>query len=173
MCLLHVNVFYIGCLDTGVLEKSSGGFQGPDDLFNSKTLCTWLIKAPAKHYIELIFSYSSIRDRDCSFAYLEVYDGDSPTSGSFGRFCQHFWNKVIKSEKSSMYVTLYVDSTFKSNGVPTFSATYKAVKIKNHAGKFRFSFLIVIATFILTSTLITELQSLTSLCRPSNCVTKH
>ena len=133
----HSNVFSLGCLDTGVLIKRSGGFNGPKALSSSETLCAWLIKAPVGHYIQLTFSYSSIRDNDCTFAYLEAYNGDSPASPSLGRFCEHYWNKVVTSGGSTMYVTLWVDSTFKSNGVPTFSATYKTVPHDtSRAGKF-------------------------------------
>ena len=118
---------FTGCLGTGTLSKSSGNFSGPRSPFNSETLCTWLIKSPASHKIELTFRYSSVTDRDCSFAYVEIYDGDSPTKASFGRFCEHFWWRKIKSSGSSIYVTLWVDSTIKSNGVPLFYAKYKTI----------------------------------------------
>ena len=144
----------LACLGTGTLLKRSGNFSGPQSPFNSETLCTWLIKGPANHKIELTFRYSSVTDRDCSFAYVEVYDGDSPTKTSFGRFCEHFWWRKVTSSGSSLYVTLWVDSTIKSNGVPLFYAKYEAVN-ENKSGKsvkfenMIIGFLVVSSLFIL------------------------
>ena len=129
------NIICLGCLDTGTLSKSSGNFSGPRAPFNSETLCTWLIKASANDKIELSFKYSSVSDRDCSFGYVEVYDGDSPTKTSFGRFCEHYWWQKIKSTGSSLYITLWVDSTIKSNGVPLFQAAYSTIISENNSGK--------------------------------------
>ena len=51
------------------------------------------------------------------------------------------------STGSSMYVTLWVDSTIKSNGVPSFYATYRSISEKN-AGQL-YSFLLFITLFII------------------------
>ena len=135
----HVTFFCIGCFNTGTLTKRSGNFSGPKPPFHLETLCTWLIKGPEKHKIELTFRYDSLFSSSssesgvCSSGHVEVYDGDSPSKKSLGRFCRYNWRKKIKSTGSSMYVTLWVESTFHSNnGVPSFFATYRAV---NHAGK--------------------------------------
>ncbi|XP_028391996.1 dorsal-ventral patterning tolloid-like protein 1 [Dendronephthya gigantea] len=122
----------LGCLHTGTLSKNSGNFSGPRSPFNSETLCTWFIKVASEKKIELKFKYTSVTQRDCSFAYVKVYDGFSPTSSSFGRFCEHYWWKKIKSTGPSLYVTLWVDSTSRSHGVPYFYAEYIAV---DNAGK--------------------------------------
>ena len=125
----HFNalIFCIGCFGTGTLTKLSGNFSSPASTsIYSEKFCTWLIKCSANHKIELTFefyTYSTISDM-CSFAYVEVYDGDSPSKTSLGRFCEQHWNKEIKSTGSSLYVTLWIDSRFRTNGVPSFFATY-------------------------------------------------
>ena len=119
-----MNLYELGCFHTGVLSRQSGNFSGPRSPFNAETLCTWLIKVSAGLQIELNFKYRSVTQRDCSFAYVEVYDGFSPTNKSLGRFCKYYESRKIKSKHSSMYVTLYVDSTFRSNGVPYFYSEY-------------------------------------------------
>lgn len=116
------------------MTKQTGNFSGPERKFYSETLCTWLIKSRANQKIELILelnnmhSGSSLSDA-CTFAYVEVYDGDSPSKTSFGRFCKFLhwpWIKAITSTGSSLYVTLWIDSRFQANVVPSFFATYRS-----------------------------------------------
>ncbi|XP_047133368.1 uncharacterized protein LOC100208285 isoform X1 [Hydra vulgaris] len=84
--------------------------------------CTWLIEVERSYIIEIKFLEFFIEN---SFDWVEVFDGPTLASKSFGKFSGNFKPEVILSSSSKILVHLKSDKSTSDKG---FFARYKAVK---------------------------------------------
>ncbi|KAM7443302.1 Bone morphogenetic protein 1 [Porites harrisoni] len=79
----------VGC--SGIIVKPNGTLVSPGypRFYPPNTDCIWVISAPKGHYIELEFKRFDIHKvgEGCGYDYVEIRDGNSRNSPSFGRRC--------------------------------------------------------------------------------------
>ncbi|XP_035691340.1 tolloid-like protein 2 [Branchiostoma floridae] len=68
----------------------SGTIRSPGfpDRYPSRTSCRWKILVPAGKWIRLVFNSFSLEGfLDCTYDYLQIYDGGDDSARSMGKFC--------------------------------------------------------------------------------------
>ena len=109
----------------GYLNGNNGTFTSPNypNNYGNNRQCSWIIEVPEYHKIELTFQNFSIEE---GFDFVEVFDGKTLASKSFGKFNNNQKPTVITSTANTMRVTLISDI---SNSFEGFLAKYKASKL--------------------------------------------
>ena len=109
----------------GYLNGNNGTFTSPNypNKYGNNRQCSWIIEVPEYHKIELTFQNFSVEE---GFDFVEVFDGKTLASKSFGKFNNDQKPPVITSTANTMRITLISDI---SNSFEGFLAKYKASKL--------------------------------------------
>ena len=68
----------------------NGSFTSPNfpGNFSDAKTCTWTIRVPARRVVRLTFTYLATPGQaDCNNNYVEVFNGPTTLSRTFGRYC--------------------------------------------------------------------------------------
>ncbi|XP_025104450.1 cubilin-like [Pomacea canaliculata] len=94
-------------------------------LYNINVNCNWLLQT--SYYDDVVhvtFTFVDMEaDADCSYDYVQLFDGSSLFAPSLGKVCQ-FTSRDFYSSGSSMYIKFVSDSSTTGGG---FEITYQAV----------------------------------------------
>jgi len=97
----------------------------PEEYPNSNDECKSAIYAEAGYQVVLEFTDFELEyDSECSYDYVEVYDGDSASAALIGRYCGTTSPGTITSTNGSLYVQFQSDSSVTHVG---YLATFEAV----------------------------------------------
>ena len=103
-----------------MMTASSGSFTSPNHPNNYPTglHCSWLIKAPVGHTIELSFPAFSLKGLlDCMDDYVAVYDGDEENPALLlGKYCGTTRPSLLESWSNMTYIVFVSDRSGTSSG---------------------------------------------------------
>ncbi|XP_074593288.1 protein tolkin-like [Brevipalpus obovatus] len=103
----------------GDISKEEGILQSPsypEDYLPNKE-CIWRVRVPEKYQVALKFQSFEIEGHDnCVYDYLEIRDGDTPTSTLLGKFCGHKVPDDIRSTSNRMFIKFVSDSSVQKPG---------------------------------------------------------
>ncbi|XP_066255144.1 cubilin [Euwallacea similis] len=113
----------------GTLSRSYGSISSPNypKPYPGQVECSWIIKIPLGEKITLNFDEISIeKDSDCSFDYIEVFNGPDQTYPLMGKFCYQQPNHPVKltSSGNNMFIHFIADNSYEGRG---FNAYYSSV----------------------------------------------
>ncbi|XP_077993791.1 cubilin-like [Glandiceps talaboti] len=101
----------------GTFTSFKGAFTSPGypSAYNTTSMtCEWTITVPAgRQAVSLVFEHLAIDGTEgvCSTDKLEVFDGTSDSSSSFGRFCGTTTPANVQATGRSLFVRFTTDST--------------------------------------------------------------
>lgn len=100
----------------------AGNFTSPNypNKYGDNRDCTWTIEVPETYKIELKYLTFSVEE---GFDYVEVFDGKTLASKSFGRFNGHVIPKAVMTTSNTLRVSLVTDPSDSFSG---FFAQYGA-----------------------------------------------
>ncbi|KAJ7303998.1 hypothetical protein JRQ81_011515 [Phrynocephalus forsythii] len=102
-----------------VLRSASGYVTDGPGNYSVNGNCEWLVEAPSSSYrILLTFMFM---DTECTYDYLFVYDGDSPSSPLLASLSGSSLPPTIEATSGKMLVHLFSDANYNLLG---FNATY-------------------------------------------------
>ncbi|XP_050407117.2 cubilin, partial [Patella vulgata] len=79
--------------------------------------CTWVIQTTMGNKINASFSHFDLEgSATCSYDYLQLFDGNRPTSNSIGRYCGNTIPPSISTNGSSLSLNLVTDQSVAGNG---------------------------------------------------------
>lgn len=99
--------------------------------YPSNVDCTWVIVAPERHHIELVFKPFDIHKvgRGCRYDYVEVRDGGSRDSPSLGRHCGTSVDETFNTISNRARIRLHSDGSHERRGfVLTWRSLPQAVR---------------------------------------------
>ena len=107
----------------GVINGEIGAIRSPGypNKYSSSIECAWLLKLPEEQAILLTFENLDLGD-NCAKSYLDIYNGDSPSSPKIDRYCQSNKPEPIRSESNILWIEYKYD--LESNG-KSFSLKYE------------------------------------------------
>ncbi|XP_015810319.3 cubilin [Nothobranchius furzeri] len=113
-------VYAVAC---GGTLSGTGHFQSPyyPNPYPHNKVCEWVVTQPEGYVVTLNFLAFDIEGSSCSFDFVEVRDGSSPSSPLLGRFCGIAIPPVLQSSQRSMYIQFRTDSSVSNHG---FEAAY-------------------------------------------------
>lgn len=96
-----------------------------DQNYENKEDCDWIIKTRDSQHIQLRFlTFELEHEQDCSYDYVDIYNGYDDSSPLLGRFCGNKVPPEIISSSDSLLVRFRSDDTINNKG---FSAAYIAI----------------------------------------------
>ncbi|XP_039208131.1 multiple epidermal growth factor-like domains protein 8 [Crotalus tigris] len=102
-----------------VLHSTSGYVTDGPGNYSVNGNCEWLVEAPTSSYrILLTFMFM---DTECTYDYLFVYDGDSPSSPLLASLSGSTLPPIIEATSGKMLLHLFSDANYNLLG---FNATY-------------------------------------------------
>jgi len=94
--------------------------------YNDGHDCKWVISAKENKEIVLTSESFHIEDeKDCSYDYVEIFDGRSIDSTRIGRYCGKKVIKTVRSKGADLLIRFRSDDTINNKG---FNFTYNAVE---------------------------------------------
>ncbi|XP_045482434.1 cubilin [Harmonia axyridis] len=113
----------------GLRSEEIGQISSPNypNKPSSAIECSWLLKLPKEHQINVSFSTMDLGD-DCEKSFIEIFNGNSPKSPRIAKFCKDNVPKLDKLPYSiiSQENTLLIDYHFSADGKGKgFNLTYK------------------------------------------------
>lgn len=111
-----------------MLKTISGNFTSPSypNIYPNNMNCHWSVALPPGYRIKLFFLVMDLEDQNsltdsCDFDSVAVYDGDSETDASLGRWCGAEQPPPLTSRTNKLLVVLNTDRDIAFKG---FSASY-------------------------------------------------
>ncbi|XP_023225887.1 tolloid-like protein 2 [Centruroides sculpturatus] len=96
-----------------------------DQNYENKEDCDWIISAKDNQRIQLRFlTFELEHEQDCSYDYVDIFNGYDDSSPHLGRFCGNKVPPEILSSSDSLLVRFRSDDTINNKG---FSAAYIAI----------------------------------------------
>ncbi|XP_070545496.1 tolloid-like protein 1 isoform X2 [Ptychodera flava] len=97
-----------------------------DTNYNHQENCDWSILAPEDYAVKLMFrSFEVEHETECSYDYVEIFDGEDYSSPKIGKFCGHKIPDDMVSTGRYLHMNFSTDDSINKKG---FSAQYIAVK---------------------------------------------
>ncbi|KAJ3659671.1 hypothetical protein Zmor_011346 [Zophobas morio] len=117
----------------GVISSETGVIRSPGypNKYSSSIECAWLLKLPEEQTILLTFENLDLGD-NCAKSYLDIYNGNSPSSPKIDRYCQNNKPDSIRSESNILWIEYKYDQESNGKG---FSLKYEP-KIQGCGGLF-------------------------------------
>nr|CAB3264299.1 Tolloid protein [Phallusia mammillata] len=103
--------------------------QYGDTNYISGRECDWVVTAQRGYGVELVFPAFEVEDEsDCSYDFVEVYDGNSDSAVRFGRFCGQRAPSTLLSSSDSLLIRFHSDDTINKKG---FRASYRSTRLRD------------------------------------------
>nr|NP_001071840.1 Tolloid protein [Ciona intestinalis]BAE06735.1 Tolloid [Ciona intestinalis] len=103
--------------------------QYGDTIYVNGRECDWVITASNGYGVELMFRAFEVEDEtDCSYDFVEVFDGPTDSAVRFGRFCGYESPDTIFSSGDSLLVRFHSDDTVNKKG---FQASYSSTVLQD------------------------------------------
>jgi tolkin protein len=97
-----------------------------DSDHDKKEDCDWVIEASEGQRVRIKFvSFEVEHEQDCSYDFVEVYDGYDDSSPQLGRFCGNNLPPEFLSQSESLLLRFHSDDTIHNKG---FSVAYVALE---------------------------------------------
>ncbi|KAL7057702.1 hypothetical protein AAHC03_016766 [Spirometra sp. Aus1] len=112
----------------GQIKGNNGTISSPSypNPYPPNKECTWKIKVPARSFITLTFNSFDIEQQaNCTYDYLEIYDGSSRKSPLLQRLCGNVVPQPVRSTGNTMFLKFACDSSIQK---PGFSASFEKGK---------------------------------------------
>ncbi|XP_077300380.1 cubilin homolog [Arctopsyche grandis] len=115
-----------GCGGTlEVNQTKSAIFE--NKIYQPNTDCHWLINGPPSEILHVTFNsfhvapcenvnQTSLRRNNCTCDFMEIRDGNGPTSPLIGRYCGHTLPNNITSSWNTLWIRFVTDGTIQSAG---------------------------------------------------------
>ncbi|CAK8687745.1 unnamed protein product [Clavelina lepadiformis] len=113
-------------------DVSSHPQYGDSNYINGND-CDWVISTNGNRGVHLTFEGFEIEfESDCSYDFVEVYDGDADTAVTFGRFCGNEAPDPILSSGNSLLLRFHSDDTINKKG---FRARYSSAVLHDSVNR--------------------------------------
>lgn len=123
------------CSDTLTGDEGNVTSPGYPLEYPNNRSCWYLINAEPGRVIVLRFGEIVLElDEACAFDYVEIFDGPSEDSQSFGRFCSDSQKRVLRSTTNSVLVHFKSDDLISSRGFFLKYETYREGLQVTHEG---------------------------------------
>lgn len=109
------------------INDPAGEISSPNwpDFYQSRKDCVWYFRTTQGHRIKLAFVEFEIEPHpECNYDHIEIFDGDSSSARSLGRFCGSKTPRPIISSGDTMFMLFYSDASVQRKG---FLAQYSSV----------------------------------------------
>ncbi|XP_006825091.1 suppressor of tumorigenicity 14 protein homolog [Saccoglossus kowalevskii] len=112
-------------LSAGSGTISSMNYDG-STLYDSSSICEWVIQANTGEIVELTFTAMDIEDATgCGYDYVILFDGDATSTSEIIKYCGYSLpSSSFASTGTTMYIKFLTDHVIEYTG---FQATYTAV----------------------------------------------
>ncbi|WAR06690.1 CUBN-like protein, partial [Mya arenaria] len=112
------HIFYVSvCSNT--LTDFSGVIESPNfpNPYPHNLNCTWVIDTTMGNIVNISFSHFDIESHsNCQFDYLQINDGDQPTSSSLATLCGTDLPQPLASSTDKVWINFVSDYSVASNG---------------------------------------------------------
>ncbi|CAL1529132.1 unnamed protein product [Lymnaea stagnalis] len=92
------------------------------ETYDHNSVCEWLITVEQYHAVALTFLNFHLEGDNCTYDYVDVYDGNSTESTQLGHFCDIHTPPAFRSTGNQMFIKMVADSSQSHQG---FLAEYK------------------------------------------------
>ncbi|RVE59186.1 hypothetical protein OJAV_G00201620 [Oryzias javanicus] len=112
----------------GDLSGPAGSFSYPNnpghDQYDHQVSCAWVVRTDPNKILRVTFPYFHLElSAGCNFDFLQIHDGDSPTSYMIGKYCGQSAPAELHSSHNALYFWFRSDSSVNAGG---FTVTWQA-----------------------------------------------
>ncbi|KAF6722152.1 Cubilin [Oryzias melastigma] len=112
----------------GDLSGPAGSFSYPNtpghDQYDHQVSCAWVVRTDPNKILRVTFPYFHLeQSAGCNFDFLEIHDGDSPSSYTIGKYCGQNAPAELHSSHNALYFWFRSDSSISAGG---FTVTWQA-----------------------------------------------
>ncbi|KAH9365676.1 hypothetical protein HPB48_003078 [Haemaphysalis longicornis] len=124
------------CGDTFTTSEGNVSSPGYPFEYPDNSSCWYLINVQPGHVVVMRFKVIALEfDESCAFDYVEIFDGASEDSPSFGKFCGDSQKRILRSTSNSVLVHFKADDLLSNRGfLLQYEANSGGIKVSHDGG---------------------------------------